>query len=143
MAYSFVEIEKDKTTTIGFVFLIFFYFLAAFAIYFLLKFFWAMDHSIDGPPIPRAFISVYEILSVFCMALIVGSAHWFVTTDNLIQKIFKALNAGPLNPKDAYHQMRQNIIEVPVSRDKNGAYVLHMAVPSGDGQVRFLRFPMV
>lgn len=119
MPYSFTQIEKDKSKVIGFVFafLIFLYFLTAWVIYFAVKFYvvlyslekeWTYPSSIN--PIVEL-ISIEETLLIFLAATVIGLIHWFVTTNNLVPKILRSIQAQDLDLKDSYHQMFQNIIE--------------------------------
>ena len=119
MPYSFTKIEEDKTRVIGFVFafLVFFYFLAAWVIFSVSKIYW-VGETMDSVSYHESlayskniFVTFPETLIVLSVALIVGVIHWALATGNLIPKIFGAVRAEKLDPKDSYHQMLQNIID--------------------------------
>ncbi len=115
MAYSFTQIEKDKTRTIGFVFsfLVGFYFLSILFIVLLVSNFvqFQVAANSHSSSFHFIFLDFAKTGMVFGAALIIGFCHWQYTTTTLISKIIKVLQAEPLDPKDTYHQVFQNIIE--------------------------------
>ena len=112
MPYSFIEIEKRKTYVIKwvFVFLVFFYFIVAEALWIATKLFLFMQFQ----SLAYRSISVFslkESLMVFTVAVIVALAHWYLSTNNMIEKILGLIGARDLDPKDTYHQVLKNVIE--------------------------------
>ncbi|MFA5060617.1 MAG: M48 family metalloprotease [Candidatus Omnitrophota bacterium] len=119
MPYSFTKIEEDKTRTIGFVFLflILFYFVSAWILSVVIKNLLAMEsvermaYVVAGPELRFYFLSLPETFLILLLACAVGAIHWFITAQNLIPRILKVLSAGPVNLKDSYHHVFQNIID--------------------------------
>ncbi len=112
MPYSFTQIEKDKTRTIGFVFsfLIAIYFLTIWLAVLLAKNYFQAE-SIDYEYQGFVPLSLSETLMILAIASVVAIGHWLLTQENLIPRLLKLLKAESLNPRDTYHQMFQNIIE--------------------------------
>jgi len=115
MPYSFTQIEKDKTKTIGLVFsfLIVTYFLTFLLIVWVVKNIFVLNavSRQPGAVLRWAHLSWQEGLITLTASLLVAFAHWAYTTSNLVDKILKILHAEPLNPNDEYHKMLGNIIE--------------------------------
>ncbi len=115
MPYSFTQIEKDKSTTISFVlvFLILFYFLVFWVLYLLLKNFFFVESLFRDyeTRYPFSALNILDTLSVLCLAVFVGLMHWMWSSSSLIPRTFQVLDAQPLDPKDSYHQMFQNILD--------------------------------
>lgn len=133
MPYSFTQIEEDKTKVIGFVFgfLVLFYFLAASLIYFVTKFFWILEESYDYDSFhrPMELLSPVEFLIMLSVAALIGFIHWSISTHRLIPKILNVLGAEPINPKDTYHQIFQNIID-EVSVATGGKKIEGVVIPT-------------
>lgn len=127
MPYSFTTIEKDKTTTIGFVFsfLILFYFVAFWLIVALGR---SYLYSNDRTFVFQS-LDLGQSVVVLGIALIIGYGHWSYATSNLITKILGVLKAESLNPKDTYHQQLQNIVE-EVSVATGGTKIGPVVVPT-------------
>ncbi len=112
MPFSFIEIEQRKTKVIGFlfVFIIFFYFITAYLLLVILDntaFASLAEHRLSAFIIP----SFDHTAIAFGVALIVGLAHWSISTSNLIEKISVSVGAVPVDGKDAYHKYLQNIVD--------------------------------
>ena len=127
MPYSFTQIEKDKTATIGLVFsfLILVYFFVFWLMAALGKSYLYSDSRtfIFQPLDPGQSIVVLGI------AIVIGYGHWGYATSNLVAKILGVLKAEPLNPKDTYHQQIRNIIE-EVSVATGGMKMEAVVVPT-------------
>jgi heat shock protein HtpX len=109
MPYSFTQIEKDKTTTIGFVFsfLILFYFVSFWLLIAL-----GMSYlNSDGRVFEFQCLNGGQSLVVFGIALVIGYGHWSYATSHLIIKILGVIKAEVLNSQDTYHQQLKNIVE--------------------------------
>ena len=80
MPYSFTQIEKDKTKTIGFVFsfLVIFYFLAGWCIAVIVKNYLILD-SVDRYARTEQYsfslLTIPETFTTFLIALFVGAIH--------------------------------------------------------------------
>jgi heat shock protein HtpX len=113
MPFSFIDIEKEKNRIIAllFLFLILFYFVTAYLLLTVIENFhiFQLFYQEGGfkfflPPFKHALIT-------FLMALVVGSIHWSVSTNELIQKLTLAAGAMPIDPDDSYHQYLKNIVD--------------------------------
>ncbi len=114
MPYSFTQIEKDKSNRIGFVFsfLIVFYFAVALGLCWIFKAYFALKMSrYDQAYPPSFYLSGYEMLFILAIAAVAGVIHWIISTNNIVEKMLRILQAQPLNPKDTYHATFQNILE--------------------------------
>ena len=127
MPYSFVDIEKDKSRTIWFVFsfLILFYFLTFWAIAWIVLNF----SSSSSPELSMRPLSAGETFLVFVAAFIVGLLHWAYTISNMSPKTLSLLGAEELNDKDTYHKMFQNIVD-EVSVATGGRKIQGVVIPS-------------
>lgn len=130
MPYSFTQIEKDKTNTIGFVFLflIAFYFGVFWLITLLVKAFVIYEYTPYGH---TSFLglTIHDSLIIFALAILVGYVHWACTVSGLVEKMSRVLRAESLNPSDHYHQRLQNIInEVGVAT--GGIKIEGMVIPT-------------
>ena len=112
MPYSFIEIQKRKTYVIKwvFVFLVFLYFIVAEAIWIVTKLFLFMHFESLATPGITVF-SLQESVMVFTVALIVALTHWYLSINNMIDRILRLIGARDLDPKDTYHQVFKNVIE--------------------------------
>ena len=133
MPYSFTNIEEDKSKVIGFIFLflVLFYFLSAVIIYMASKiyfFFEAYRYEHYLSPF-SAHLSLQELFRIICTAFVIGAGHWLFSTNNLIPRLMNVLQAEPLNPKDTYHQMLQNIID-EVSVATGGSKIEGVVLPT-------------
>ena len=134
MPYSFTQIEKDKSQSIGFVFsfLVFFYFLTGWCISVILKNYllWAaVDRYSENQQYPLSLLTIPEALTTLMIAFFIGAAHWLFSIQDIIPKMIKVLGAEPLNPNDSYHQMLQNIID-EVSVATGGKKIEGVVVPT-------------
>jgi len=129
MPYSFTQIEKDKTQTIGFVFsfLIVIYFVVFWVIALLVIN--GSDYYLNEHRYAFHWLTVKQSLFVFMTAVILGYGHWSYSTTDLIRKMLAVLHAEPLNPKDTYHQKFQNIID-EVSIATGGVTIKGVVVPT-------------
>ena len=133
MPYSFTQIEEDKTRTIALVFsfLIGFYFIA----FFLIATVVVNVARYNNLPYDRLgsfsphFLGFTDTLMVLGVALVVGYAHWYITTHNLIKKILGVLGAEKLKDNDSYHQMFRNIID-EVSVATGGTRIEGVVIPT-------------
>ncbi len=116
MPYSFTKIEKDKSMTIGFVFLflIGFYFIVALGLYFVSKMYFYYEfvnrtysNSFDG----LLHLSLKEIGCTLCVAFAVGLIHWMFSVAGSVTRILNLLRARPINSGDQYHSVFGNILE--------------------------------
>ncbi len=142
MSYSFTQIERNKTKTIGLVFgfLIVFYFISTWLIVLCVKnyFFYTLkDQScvlLDDALIPgychppSFFLSTQETLMVLAVSFFIALIHWWMSTADLIPKILRILQAEPLREDDTYHQTFQNILD-EVSIATGGRKMKGVVVP--------------
>ncbi len=133
MPYSFTQIEKDKTKTIGLVFsfLIVSYFLTFLVIVWVVKNIFVFNTALEYRAVNPHWVMLgwKEVLLTLTASTLVALAHWAYTTSNLVDKILRILHAGPLNPNDHYHQMFRNIIE-EVSVATGGEKIEGVIIPS-------------
>ncbi len=113
MPYSFTQIEKDKSATIGFVFLflILFYFVVAVVLYVSFKYYFLVQDSDRYDALAQFSTSGAEITGVLIVALIVGGLHFLISIQGMVSKILAALRAKPLDSRDTYHIMFRNILD--------------------------------
>ena len=112
MPFSFIDVERRKSRTIGvvFFFLIFFYFLSAYLALFIfenigyLVFLVYPRHGWNHP-------SGGHIFWILGLALVFALLHWWFSTRNLIARITEAIGASPADAKDEYHQYFSKIVE--------------------------------
>ena len=111
MAYSFTQIERNKTHIIGwvFTFLIIFYFCSFYLLGTLYKNLFLFFQSENYQPV--FFLSGIESMVAFLFALVVGFLHLSFSTRSLIEKMLKVLRARKPDPDNHYHQIFINIIE--------------------------------
>ena len=130
MPYSFTQIEKDKTRTIGFVFffLIAFYFGVFWLVALLIKAFIIYQYT-SYEQTSFSGLTIHDSLIIFALAILVGYVHWTCTVSGLVEKISGVLRAEPLNPGDHYHQRLQNIIN-EVSVATGGRKIEGMIIPT-------------
>lgn len=128
MPYSFIEIEKEKSWVIKFVFafLLVFYFLAAQLLWTITKLFFN-DFYLPAR-IPRLF-SFGELIIVSAVAFAVASVHWYFSTRNMIADVVGMLDARPPDPNDTYHKMFRNVVD-EVSVATGGKNISCYIVPS-------------
>lgn len=133
MPYSFTQIEKDKSKTIGLIFgfMILFYFAMIFGIALFIKNFLYVQQypAYTYETIPFQFFSIPDSIFIFAVALIVAVLHWMYSTSGLLNKILFALNAHTLDGNDKYHQMFANIIE-EVCVATGGTKITGVVIPS-------------
>ncbi|MBU1112580.1 MAG: M48 family metalloprotease [Candidatus Omnitrophica bacterium] len=112
MAYSFVQIEKEKSRSIVVLIaiLIAIYFFTAWIIYFIVKsYFLAKVNEQLG----RFFIfpSLTETVVVFAAASAAALVHFYATTAGMMLRAIQVLDAKPLDLNYPPHKMLKNIIE--------------------------------
>ncbi len=131
MPYSFTQIEKDKSRTIGmvFAFLVLFYFLAGWTIALVVKNYFFFESSDEVQFRGFAGLSLTETLTALGIAFGVGWLHWTYSVHDLVPRSLRVLKAEPLSPNDTYHQMLQNIIE-EVSVATGGEKIEGVVVPT-------------
>ena len=133
MPYSFTQIEKDKSKTIGlvFCFLILFYFVTFYLLVFLIKNYLYYEYSRNSrfDSLHLVFFNVTETAGLFLAAIFVGLCHWVVSVNNIIGKILNVLKAESPSATDTYHQMFVNIIN-EVSVATGGQKIEAVVVPS-------------
>jgi heat shock protein HtpX len=144
MPYSFTQIEKDKSKTIGFVFvfLIVFYFAVFWVLLLLLKNFFSYEvlapelaKNFSYPhPSPREFsiifFSLKENLVIFVVACMAGWLHWVVSVHSMVADVLRFLRAEDLNPKDSHHNVLQNLIEEVMVATGNQKQIRGVVVPT-------------
>jgi len=128
MPYSFIEIEREKSWVIKFVFafLLVFYFFAAQLLWMVTKLFFN-DFYLPNR-IPRL-LSFGEFIIVSLVAFVIASLHWYYSTRNMIADVIGMLDARPPDPKDTYHKMLQNVVD-EVSIATGGKNISCYVVPS-------------
>lgn len=112
MSFSFIDIEKEKSRVIAFLFIsiILIYFVTAYLLLIVLEYSVGFPFSLEGtrssllPPLKHAGIA---LVIAFFAALF----HWSISTGNLIEKLTLAAGAIPTDLRDTYHQYFQNIVE--------------------------------
>ncbi len=110
MPFSFIDIEEQKSQVIWFVFLfiIFFYFLTAWILLFVVENIpsTTLDvvRGIIFPPLSHTLIA-------FFVAFFAALIHWSFSTNNLIEKISEAIGAVNIDARDNYHQYLKNIVD--------------------------------
>lgn len=133
MPYSFTQIEKDKSRTIGlvFCFLILFYFGMAYLLGLVIKNYLIYEsgqHS-DYLEIGINYFNLSETFMIFIFSLFVAFIHWTISVSNLINKILSIMQAQFPDINDSYHQMFKNIVE-EVSVATGGQKIEAVVVPS-------------
>lgn len=128
MPYSFIEIEREKSWVIKFVFafLLVFYFFAAQLLWVVTKLFFN-DFYLPAR-IPRLF-SFGELIIVSLVAFVIASLHWYYSTRNMIADVIGMLDARPPDLKDTYHKMFQNVVD-EVSIATGGKDINCYVIPS-------------
>ncbi|MEW6104725.1 MAG: M48 family metalloprotease [bacterium] len=113
MAFSFIEIEEKKSRIIFLVLflLILLYFLAAWTIGVVIKLWIIIKLSRFGNYLTSPFLNLEETIFAFLIALLAGIIHWQLSLNNIINRFLSVLNAKPLDEKDRYHRMLENIVE--------------------------------
>ncbi|MBF0484439.1 MAG: M48 family metalloprotease [Candidatus Omnitrophica bacterium] len=114
MAYSFVEIERQKTNTIKWVlvFLFFFYIFSFLAIYISAKnWFIAYSAYKYGEHFYWQWFSRQEFIVGLTASIFVIIWQWQVATSQLLERFIGVLGAEPPNKNDSYHKVLINIVE--------------------------------
>lgn len=112
MPFSFIDIEREKSRVIAylFVFLIFFYFVTAYLILLVLE-----NTLIPAlSEIPRSVLhlpSAQHTLAALAVAFLAGFLHWSISTSHLIDRVALAVGAFPIDAQDTYHQFLKNIVD--------------------------------
>lgn len=121
MPYQYTDIEKQKTWVIWgvFAFLTIFYFVVAELLWLPTRFFFIMDAGIrnsstyfltEGRDYGPALFTLKDAMVVFFIALLIAAVHWYLSTDNVINKLIAVLGAERPDPRDSYHNMFANIV---------------------------------
>jgi len=130
MPYSFTQIEKDKSRIIAFVFffLILFYFVTIWIIVLFAQnyIFFVPNPTLYDQKI--AMLSVKTSVYVFLFAFGVALIHWYFSVNGIIERTLQVLGAQPVNTRDSYHQMFQNIVE-EVSIATGGRKIEAVVIP--------------
>lgn len=133
MPYSFTQIEKDKSKTIGivFCFLILFYFASAYVLGLVIKNYLIYESRQNAEYLDIGFeyFNLSETFQIFVFAIFVAFMHWTISVSNLINKILSIMRAQPPDRNDFYHQMFKNIVE-EVSVATGGQKIEAVVVPS-------------
>jgi len=112
MAYSFVQIEKEKSRFIFILIatLIAIYFFTSWTVWFFVKNYFRYRFYSEAQT-GLSFPSLAETGIVFFIALSAALTHFFISTSNMMLKAFEALGVKPLDLNYSKHRMFQNIIE--------------------------------
>lgn len=114
MAYSFVQIEKDKSRTIllSFLGLVFFYFISLLIIVLVCKYFLFRFAISYTDPLPFVALLDWPLLTwTFIGAGLAGVFHWQMSTRDLIGQALSLMQAAPASIDDARQKMFRNIVE--------------------------------
>ncbi|MCM8831926.1 MAG: zinc metalloprotease HtpX [Candidatus Omnitrophica bacterium] len=114
MAYSFVEIEKHKTYFIAFltILLIIIYFATIWITWLAIKNYSIIEFKYNGDFPKNFFIpSFKENVFILVIAIIVALIHFFISTNNMSNKIFFILKVEPLDLSYSKHKQLKNIID--------------------------------
>ena len=112
MPYSFTQIEKEKSTTIYwvFLFLVGCYFVTAWLLYWVVKNYLFFENLRSGARLWEL-PSLSENIRIFAVASAVGIIHWWTSSSGLLVRMLDLLEAKTLNDKDPHHAMLQNIVD--------------------------------
>jgi len=136
MPYSFTEIEREKSWIVRFAFatLILIYFIAAWVLgtvckFYFLKAYHNFSLNTDSNIYHNLFLTPWQSLLVLIFALIAGAIHWYISTRNLTDKLLASLGANDLDLKDGYHRVFQNVLD-EVSIATGGKKVSGVIIPT-------------
>lgn len=111
MTVSYIEIEEKKKWWVWglFLFLILLYFAACYLIMKMVVLF--SGFSRKGPL--ALFLEKDHLLLIFSLIIALFSAglHFYLSSQNLLNKMLKAIGAIPLDLKDRYHKRLQNVVQ--------------------------------
>ncbi len=130
MAFTFIDIEEEKTRLVGWVFLVIclFYFLTAYLILLIVRnscFGFLSGCGLSGSPF---FPSLNQTISAFILAFLAALLHWYFSTSRLMERMCEALGARDLDPKDTYHQYFRHIVdEVSIATGRPGIEAMVVA----------------
>lgn len=136
MAYSFTQIEKDKSRTItaAFFFLVFVYFAGIWVIALLVKnvgfFITRFDESygVFGNPSFSGLGWVNSFYIAF-WSFVVAGVHWFFASFDLVERLNQLFHAKAPDSNDADEKMFQNIVE-EVSVATGGMPIIPKIIPT-------------
>lgn len=115
MAYSFFEIERQKSWIIWglFISLVLFYLLSSIFIWATLKFSILLYGKMKGVYEGDIFLPLTSLESwiMVVISLIIGIFHFSSSQYRVIDRFLGLLKAEPLKPEDKYHQVLKNTIE--------------------------------
>lgn len=114
MAYSFVQIEKDKSRTIflSFLGLVLFYFVSLLIIVLVCKYFLFRSYISYIDPLPLAALLDWPLVVwTFIGAGLTGAFHWQMSVRNLINQVLGLMQAAPVSTDNAQEKMFCNIVE--------------------------------
>lgn len=136
MAYSFTQIEKEKSRTItaAFFFLVFVYFAGIWVIALLIRNFWFFQSQFDSRYAVfenQSFVGLGWVNSFYIAfwSFVVAGVHWFFASSGLVERLNGVFNAKPPDSNDPDEKMFQNIVE-EVSVATGGVPIRPMIIPS-------------
>ncbi len=136
MAYSFTQIEKEKSRTItaAFFFLVFVYFAGIWVIALLIKNFWFFQSQFDARYAVfanQSFTGLGWIHSfqIAFWSFISAAVHWLFASSGLVERINGLFQARKPDLKDPQQKIFQNIVE-EVSVATGGTLIQPMIIPS-------------
>ncbi|MBF0491097.1 MAG: M48 family metalloprotease [Candidatus Omnitrophica bacterium] len=129
MPYSFTQIEKDKSATIGFVFcfLVLFYVFVIAGFSVIGKHFWLIffQHTIT---LDLNIFTAWEWFCVILIGAVVASIHYFVSISGLTPRVLRWMGAVDPDPADIKQKTFLNILD-EVSAATGGVKFQGMIIP--------------
>jgi heat shock protein HtpX len=112
MPYSFIQIEKDKSGVIGFVFIFlsFFYVFLIAGLAVLFRCFWMS--MLRNDLILRADVfNFFEWVVIIFIGIAAGVVHYFISTARLTERVLRWMGANEPDPQNDKHRMFLNVLE--------------------------------
>jgi heat shock protein HtpX len=132
MAYSFTQIEKNKTNAIAIIliFLVSLYLLAFGAIATIMANRNAFEQIFAGESAQFRFLPFFFCMIVFCVAVMVAILQWLLTVQGgLVDNVSRLMGARNVNLEDEHHVMFANIVD-EVSVATGGMKIRPMVIPT-------------
>lgn len=126
---TFWDIERERTGRIYslFAFLAFFYFLACYFVWLIIKLLFASPQILRGGRLP---LIGWDTVYVLAAAVLIAVGHWYYSNRVVVGRILHLLAAQPPDKNDRYHQVFENVVD-EIQSAAGGIEIERYILPTG------------